>query len=128
MSALFLAMQPMFDRDTLSPAALAALNDVLAAFGADGAFSGLSGASGRVHRAVLRRYAEEGQPPDLSSLAHATGLGAEAVAAALRDLSGRDLVVLDAGLIVGMIRLAGHSESGDNAKHNEREEEKGNET
>jgi len=29
---------------------------------------------------------------------------------------------------MGMIRLAGHSESGDNAKHNEREEEKGNET
>jgi len=27
-----------------------------------------------------------------------------------------------------MIRLAGHSESGDNAKHNKREEEKGNET
>lgn len=91
----------MTNSTTMTSAAQAALDDVLTAFGADAAFSGLPPDSASVHKAVLRLYAERGHPPVELDLAALTGLVEARVNVALRDLASRDLVVLDAGRIVG---------------------------
>lgn len=59
-------------------------------------WSGLEATEDAVWQAVLRMLARGGPAPDAAGLATATGLAEAEVAAALRSLRRRDLVVLDA--------------------------------
>ncbi len=71
-----------------------ALADFLDAFGAERAWSGLTGDEDRVRRATLAEFAATGHAPTLGRLSKITGLPADDISAHLKSLAGRDLVVL----------------------------------
>ncbi|MBI5136059.1 MAG: alkylmercury lyase family protein [Nitrospirae bacterium] len=77
-----------------SEAARRALAAILAAFDAERCWTGMGEAEDRVRRAVLDGYADRGRAPSVEHLA--ADLPLDEVRRLLRQLEGRDLVVLDA--------------------------------
>lgn len=77
------------------PAAREALAAGMAAARRAEKWSGLGATEDRVWRAVLLEFAYSGRAPDTVRLASVTGLHGQVVAAVLRTLCGRDLLVLD---------------------------------
>jgi mercuric reductase len=64
-------------------------------------WSGYSVEVDRVRNAVLRLYAETGRAPGVEAVTERSGMSAAAVRALVDDLGARDLVVLEAGRIIG---------------------------
>ena len=56
---------------------------------------GIGEAEDTVRRAVLRHYAARGHAPSIAALGDVTGLGSDAVRGLLKQLKGRDLILLD---------------------------------
>lgn len=72
-----------------------ALAAAMAVAGRRERWAGLDAAEDAVRRTVLLGFAAFGAPPSVMEIAASTGLGADAVRAALARLADRDLVVLD---------------------------------
>lgn len=72
-----------------------ALAAAMAAAGRRERWAALDDAEDAVRRAVLLGFAASGIPPSEKEIAASTGLGRDAVGAALARLAGRDIVVLD---------------------------------
>ncbi len=74
-----------------------ALADVLGAGRLEARWSGLDPDGDRIRRAILVEYAATGHAPSLARLAELTGIGSDGVGGLLRDLEGRDIVVMEEG-------------------------------
>lgn len=88
-------------RAVSTPSARAALESGFEAF-IEPKWRGLDEVEDRIRRLILQAYAVEGEAPEFSEIVAASGLAPEVVAATLRRLAERDLVVLDrAGHVAG---------------------------